>query len=341
MVSAIALCAPTPQSANAQTTGNTLPVLPATNPSLVELMDQVGSALQSADHTYGQEVAHAKALLVTRMELARHVIVRSEQLKVIDKTCKDLVSGTPIPELGEHHVEKEILAPMRASVPLGPADARAAVRSYQADLELARKRWLDATGPTRQPALRILKEELSRAVRGGNASLADKLRAMVTRLDQADRGQTTTWYREKVAADISGESPRRRMPLAMAIRDVQIIDHSLGQQFTGNFVIRTLVAPYKATPEIPGPGYFLLIYDGDAIVFQAGGGWSGAHDVGSDNPDSWDTHSNQLIAAKGDTFVFTKPGVYTMKLILHNGGEWNDLLDAYETQFTVAATETP
>jgi len=276
------------------------------------------------------------------MEQAKQVIIKPSQADAITKTCQELTADTPDPAMSEHHVETPIPAVINEPPALGPSNARAAMLSYKADLELAHRRWLKTVAPTTQPGLRILREELGRAERRGNAPLAEKMKAMIVRLDGVEHGDPTIWYREKIApggVDPEKEPPRL-MPVAVAIHDVQITSAQMGRQLQGSFVVRTLVTPYKINPNMFGPGYFLLLYDGDDIIYYAGGSWNGKHDVDEELTLRFDTHSNVLVGAKGKPFIFTKPGTYTMRLVVINGGGWNDVLDVYENQFAVATPAT-
>jgi hypothetical protein len=292
--------------------------------------------LQSADAAYRQHVARAKALLITRMDQAKKVIVQAGQAEVIDTTCKSLVADMPSPQIAVHHAETSVYPSARNSrtLPLGPSDARAAVLSYKADLELAR-RWLDATVNVSDWASSEIRDELSRPYQFRNNFRVQHLRLIANRMASVERGPTV-WYRERIDSIAAGKFAERKTPVALAIHDVQLGDETVGEQFRGTCLTRTLVAPYVVPAQVLSPSFALLIYDGDTIVFYAGGGWNGRWSVGGDVRLPLDTHSNVLIAARGKVFVFTKPGPYTMRVIAQNGAGWNDVLDVYEQTFVVA-----
>lgn len=316
--------------------------MPAINPALAELLDQVSAALQAADQAYGQAVAAAKQLLRQRMAQARQLTTKPSQQEAIDSTCQqEQTAESPDPTVSEHHVKSPFPAVVTEPPPLGPADARAALLSYKADLELAQHRWRQALAPTTQPALRILREEVARARRRGNQPLADKLNALTARLEAVEHAAPTIWYRLQAApADDAEKASPKLMPVAMAIHDVQISRAEIGQQLQGSFIAHTLVAPYKVNPNMFGPGFFLLVYDGDNIIYYAGGGWNGEHAVDDDLTLPFDTHGNALVSAKVRRFVFTKPGTYKMRLVLVNGACFNDVLDAWENEVTVGGPTT-
>jgi hypothetical protein len=300
-------------------------------------MDQVDASFRSADATYDKDIGHAKDLLMARVDAVKHMVTIAKQVEEIDRQCNVLLSNTPAPEIGQHHAEPAVIGPVQQPTPTGPlpSDAGIAIISYKADVELAHKRWLDATAPARESAWKILTDELARAVQGGDDLLVGRLKPMVARLDEAQRGIPTTWYRETLTADASGTLPPRVCPVALAVHGVYASDPVFGLQYKGGFAVRTLVEPYKHNPKVAGPGYTLLIYDGDKIVFCTAGGWGGDFDVGGEMSLGWDTRRNGLLASRNQPFVFTKGGTFSMRLIVVNNGVWNDVLDVYAKEFVV------
>jgi hypothetical protein len=314
---------------------------PTIDPSLVKLIDSTDSALKAADDIYGKEIARARDLLGVRLDQAKLVIVSQDQPAEIDRVRQELLAETPAPEIGEHHAETTVLGPAQQTehMKLGPSDARAAVLAYNSDLELARRRWLDNTRAQRELAEKAFADELSRAMQSGNDAVVQIIKPRATRIVTAKQGDPTIWYREQLVPDEAGNLPKRQLPVALAARDFQIDDPQIGQQFKVAFTIRTLVAEYSVNPKIFSPGCFLLIFDGDQIIYYSGGAWGGSHTVDSDMSYHMNTHSNVLRAAKGKAFLFAKPGLYAMRIVLVSGGGWDDVLDAYQKEITVPAAD--
>ena len=217
----------------------------------------------------------------------------------------------------------------------GLPEVWAVVISYKADVELARRRWIDSAAAVGRRDLSGLNGESQRARQAGDAARAAKIQAILQRLDDADKGRTTEWYREP--ANASGQAGVRSIPVALEIANVQIGRAVVGEQLRGSFDIRTRVAAYRVKPEIAGQEYVLLLYDGDDIIYLASGGWNGSHEVGSSMRENLDTHSNTLATAAGKPFVFSKLGAYAVRLVLTSGGGWDDVLDVYEAQLKVAS----
>ncbi len=298
-------------------------------------MSDVAAALKAADDHYAQELQRARELLITRMAHAKEFARRPGQAEAIDKACQALMLLKPGPEIGEHHAETLPAAPGADFLKMGLADACEDVICFDADLELAHKRWMGAVALMIQSPGTMMADDLARASATGDLAQISKIKSMLERLEEAKRGIPTTWYREAIKDHDPGKPPARSAPLAQVIHDVHLSSARVGGGLNFPFEVRTLIAPFRSG-EAMASGTIEQIFQGDEMVYAAMDLPAGNRgQVGDERFIGAATYKNMLSAGSGGLWHFSKPGQYTLKLIVINGDGWNDVLDAYEEPFTV------